>query len=338
MTEAAVKTVGFKENERNVFFHILTACNLSCAHCYINTAEHGNECVSRQTMDKWLRLFYTPDARTNLVFLGGEPTMHPDLVHGIRRARKIGYDSITVDTNGYLFHEFLDKVTPEEVVLSFSLDGPNPEVNDPIRGSGSFDTCLQNLKKAVARGFRVSVIYTVSRKNLEYLEKMVPLLSGSGVARFFIQVIGIRGKSTRDRDNLQLLPEEWLRTVPEVAGKMAESGIPTIYPKVFLEPNEGFECAGNVADNYFIFPNGRVYRCPLCEDFPFNTYMIEEGRLVKKEGITEEKLFGLTIPEGCVMNRILQEGNIVYDENKLPSYRISCCLLKQEITPPNHPE
>jgi MoaA/NifB/PqqE/SkfB family radical SAM enzyme len=35
------RTVGFQPGERNVFFHILTACNLSCRHCYINPAQHG---------------------------------------------------------------------------------------------------------------------------------------------------------------------------------------------------------------------------------------------------------------------------------------------------------
>ena len=35
------QTVGFKAGERNVFLHILTGCNLSCSHCYINSEQHG---------------------------------------------------------------------------------------------------------------------------------------------------------------------------------------------------------------------------------------------------------------------------------------------------------
>ena len=36
MSLPQARTVGFKSGERNIFFHVLTACNLSCRHCYIN--------------------------------------------------------------------------------------------------------------------------------------------------------------------------------------------------------------------------------------------------------------------------------------------------------------
>jgi len=334
MTLPSAKTVGFKSGERNVFFHILTACNLSCRHCYINPEQHGTGSVSRQTMDAWLKLFYDPDKQTNIIFLGGEPTLHPDLAHGIKLARKLGYHSITVDTNGFLHHDLLDRIEPEDAVISFSLDGPSAEINDPLRGEGVFEICTANLKQAVAKGFDVSVIYTVSRLNLGQLHKMPTLLADLGVKRFFIQVIGLRGKSAKDdQATLQLTPEEWLATVPKIAQEAAELGIHVIYPKVFLDKDEKFQCAGRVAENYFLFPNGRVYCCPLCEDFPINTFRIEDNCLIKADGLTEEKLFTLDIPEGCVMNKLLQPGNIEYDSRGNPVHRISCCLLKQEIKP-----
>ena len=332
MKTPIARTLSFKPSERNVFFHLLTGCNLACRHCYINPEQHGTGMVSRETMLAWLELFAAPEKETNLVFLGGEPTLHPDLAEGIKAAGKLGYSSVTVDTNGYLFHNLLEKISPQEAVLSFSLDGPTPEVNDPIRGSGVFAACSANLKRAVAKGFTVSVIYTVSRLNLEALKEMPALLSDWGVHRFFIQVIGIRGKPAADGGDLQLTPEEWLGVVPAVAREAARRGLHVIYPKVFLEGDEPFECAGRVAENYFIFPNGRVYCCPLCEDFPVHTYRIEDNRLVKNAGLIEEKFFTLQIPEGCVMNKLLQPGNICYDAQGQPLSRISCCLLKQEMT------
>jgi len=329
------QTVGFKPGERNVFLHILTACNLSCSHCYINKAQHGHNMLSKEQMASWIRLFSDPEKQANIIFLGGEPTMHPDLVYGIDVAKECGY-AVTVDTNGYLLHDFLERVNPDHLdFLSFSLDGPDPIVNDPIRGKGVFDVCTANLKKAVARGIKASLIYTVSNRNIDHLERMIPLVEELGVSRFFIQVIGLRGKSAGNQDDesnqLQVDPGKWLEIVPEVARKAAETGITVIYPKVFLDRNEVFQCAGKVAENFFIFPNGRVYQCPLCEDYPVHSFEIRDDRLVRLDGLTEEKFFKLDIPEGCVMNKLLQPDMIAYDDAGQPLHRVSCCLLKQRF-------
>lgn len=331
------RTVGFQPGERNVFFHILTGCNLSCRHCYINTEQHGTKTLSLETIRAWLTLFARPERQTNLILLGGEPTMHPDLAEVIRSAGEMRYN-VTVDSNGYLFHDLLDRVSPLELdYLSFSLDGPDGSVNDPIRGEGVFEVCTGNLRKAVAKGFRTSLIYTVSSLNIEHLHRMPLLLAELGVERFFIQVIGLRGKPASGEPasgtRWQVDPARWLEVVPTVAQHCAELGIHVTYPKVYLDPGEKFECAGRVTENYFIFPNGRVYRCPLCEDHPIHAMTIENDRLVKSNGLSEERFFSLDIPEGCVMNKLLQPDNISYRENGSPLHRISCCLLKQEMSP-----
>ncbi len=259
--------------------------------------------------------------------------MHPELALAIKKAKEFGY-SVTVDSNGYLFHDLLDKTSPKYLdYLSFSLDGPDAEINDSIRGEGVFDTCVSNIRKAVSFNYNVSVIYTVSSKNLHHLHRMVSLLDDLKVAKFFIQVIGLRGKSAKDGcgDASQVTRDEWLETVPSVAKLAAQKGIHVTYPKVFLQEGETFECAGTVAENFFIFPNGRVYQCPLCEDHPIHSYEIKEDTLVKITGLREDSFFNLNIAEGCVMNKLLQPDILEYDEMKRPLFQISCCLLKQEI-------
>ncbi len=327
------RTVSFSRHASNVFFHILTGCNLRCRHCYINKGQHGDAMVSPADMEAWLTLFSKRSPSAQVIFLGGEPTLHPELPFAVKTAKRLGYASVTVDTNGYLFHDFLSKVTPEDLdFLSFSLDGATRSMNDSIRGDGCYDTCLAGIRKAVERGFNTSLIYTVSHMNFHELEKMPPLLSRLGIREFFIQVIGIRGKSAETGGkNLQLTRDTWMKTVPKVAETVAASGIGVTYPKVFLDEGDVFECAGCVADNYFIFPNGRVYRCPLCEDYPIHAHEIREGCLVDAPRLNESDFFKLSIPEGCVMNKMIQPANLSYDENGNPDYRIACCLLKQRI-------
>jgi MoaA/NifB/PqqE/SkfB family radical SAM enzyme len=221
--------------------------------------------------------------------------------------------------------------------FSFSLDGATRATNDRIRGQGSYDACVAGIRQASSRGFSTSLIYTVGRFNLHELETMAPLLREWGVSRFFIQVIGLRGKSANGArrqgpyESPQVSRRQWLDTVPSVARMVADLGIPVTYPKVFLSHDEEFVCAGRVADNYFIFPNGRVYRCPLCEDFPIHSLMFVENRLVPAARLNERDFFQLNIPEGCVMNKLIQPQNLVYDRWGQPQYKIGCCLLKEEI-------
>jgi MoaA/NifB/PqqE/SkfB family radical SAM enzyme len=191
-------------------------------------------------------------------------------------------------------------------------------------------------------GFETSLIFTVSSINIHELEKMGSLLKELGIQKFFIQVIGLRGKSAKirdchaDRKQLQVSPSQWLDIVPRVARDVADLGIPAIYPRVFLDPQEPFECAGLVADNYFVFPNGRVYRCPLCEDFPVHSLEYRDNLLVRTASLNELDFFQLNIPEGCVMNKLIQPQNLSYTIDGKPEYQIACCLLKEEIGYANH--
>ena len=328
------KTVSFSKNATNVFFHILTNCNLKCRHCYINPRQHGKNTLPVSVIEKWLGAFGAQSKQANLVLLGGEPTLHPNLSDVIKLSRKMGFQSITVDTNGYLFHNILDKVSPEEVdVFSFSLDGATAETNDMIRGEGSYRKCLEGIEKAAKSGFATSMIYTVSNMNIHELEQFSQMVKNIPASQVFIQVIGLRGNADApSSEGLQVSMEIWKNIVPQVAETIARQGKKVIYPKVYLDENEVFECAGRVASNHFIFPNGRVYQCPLCEDHPLHSFRFKNDVLEKMPKINENDLFALDIPEGCVMNKLIQPDNIRYEPDGRPAYKIACCLLKEEIT------
>ncbi len=331
------RTVAFSKNSSNLFFHILTRCNLACKHCYINKKEHGDNTLDIGIIRKWLDLFSPKARQTNLIFLGGEPTLHPDLPLAAEHAKKLKFNSITIDTNGFLFNNILERITPDLVdFISFSLDGATEKTNDAIRGKGTFKQCLKGLKEACSKGFSTSMIYTVSRENIDELSMVPDLIGDLNIDRFFIQVIGIRGNSSREGTDIktsQVSREKWLAIVPGIAEKIAQHNIIVTYPKVFLDIDEKFECAALVSENYFLFPNKRVYQCPVCEDFPLHSFEINNNCLAPTRSINEKDLFNLSIPEGCVMNKLIQPGNIMYNKNNDPEYRIACCMLKQEIIP-----
>ena len=200
----------------------------------------------------------------------------------MRCARRLGFASITIDTNGYLFNDILERVSPAEVdVFSFSLDGATPATNDGLRGQGSYATCLEGIRKARAKGFHTSLIYTVSRANLHELPAMGPLLSELGVGRFFIQVLGLRGKAAWTgcapdaEEILRVSPSEWREKVPAAAEAIARRGMRVIYPKVFLHPGRKIRVRGARGRQLLRVPQRPGLPLPLCEDFPVHSLIFD---------------------------------------------------------------
>ncbi len=103
---------------------------------------------------------------------GGEPTVRPDFWALLDYAT--GHDvGVKFSTNGV-------KITPEiarklarhdYVDVQISLDGATPEVNDAVRGQGSYGVALRamrNLADAGFAGFKISVVMT--RHNVGQLD------------------------------------------------------------------------------------------------------------------------------------------------------------------------
>jgi Fe-coproporphyrin III synthase len=325
-------TVQFSRQAANVFLHVLTRCNLRCRHCYINPEQHGRTRLPIRRIERWLAVLAGRSPGANLVLLGGEPTLHPDLPRAVRSARRLGYGSVTIDTNGYLFHDILEKLTPRRWMCSASAwTGPPPR---PTTGSGAEAPSTPARRDPAGAGQGVShqPDHHREQRQCERAGRDGPAARELGVERFFIQVLGLRGKGPRP-GRIGAAAGLGVRMARAGAGGGRgdrPAGHPGDLPQGVSRPGEKFECAGLVADNYFVFPNGRVYRCPLCEDYPLHSLAFEGDRLVERPKLNEEDLFRLDIPEGCVMHSSFSPAR---GACRRACTRIACCLLKQELPP-----
>jgi 7,8-dihydro-6-hydroxymethylpterin dimethyltransferase len=93
-------------------------------------------------------------------------------------------------TNGTLFKGArLDTLTalaaegraPGRLRVQISLDGSTPEINDPIRGKGSFARIVEGIRTAVEAGLRPTVTATILRHNIDDLGGIVRLAASLGV-------------------------------------------------------------------------------------------------------------------------------------------------------------
>lgn len=121
-------------------------CTLACKHCYENSspATPGEFSIDQ------LRRFIDVSANAGIrhaFFAGGEPLLHPHVHEAVRHAVDSGMHP-NLSTNGHLLTtEKLEQLYMAGLThdLSVSIDGPTQEVNDRIRGRGSFVKTLQGM-------------------------------------------------------------------------------------------------------------------------------------------------------------------------------------------------
>lgn len=150
------------DSPRPIIAGFVTArCNLSCAHCFFYRDGNPNEAQSpRLEMDDDEMLGILAALRDRhgarvMVWLGGEPMLRRSL---IERGVEL-FDYSVIDTNGTIP---LVDLGPRASYL-LSLDGP-PDVNDAIRGEGTFARVLRTIERLPADfSSMVNIQCTVTR-------------------------------------------------------------------------------------------------------------------------------------------------------------------------------
>ncbi len=152
------------------------ACNLACAHCLSSSGRRDPgelttaECEAVIDELEAMQVFYVNIG-------GGEPTVRRDFWHLVdyATAHHVG---VKFSTNG-------SRITPavaarlaasDYVDVQISLDGATAEVNDALRGEGTYATALaamDHLASAGFEGFKLSVV--VTRENAAQLDDFLAL-------------------------------------------------------------------------------------------------------------------------------------------------------------------
>ena len=136
-----------------------TRCNLTCTHCFISCSPHNDSFGFLSLSDVERRLLESVEwGVKEFYFTGGEPFLNPDMVAILERTLEFG--PATVLTNGtVLKSEWLERLRTAEqgslysLEFRVSIDGPTPELNDPIRGLRTFERAMHGVELLVQHGF-----------------------------------------------------------------------------------------------------------------------------------------------------------------------------------------
>jgi mycofactocin biosynthetic radical S-adenosylmethionine protein MftC len=147
------------------------ACNLACVHCLSSSGRRDPrelttaECKAVIDTLQRMQVFYVNIG-------GGEPTVRPDFWELVdyATAHQVG---VKFSTNGIKLDAAAARrlAASDYIDVQISLDGATAEVNDAVRGAGSYATAtraMANLAAAGFRGFKISVV--VTRHNVSQLD------------------------------------------------------------------------------------------------------------------------------------------------------------------------
>lgn len=243
------------------------ACNLECAHCLSSSGRRDPRELStdqaKAVIDELQRMqvFY-------INIGGGEPTIRPDFWELLEYSieHNVG---VKFSTNGVRLNEeraeFLASPAMNGYVdIQISLDGATAEVNDYVRGPGSFDTAIRALENLQAAGFsdaKISVVCT--RQNIGQLDEFKAIADQYG-AMLRLTRLRPSGRGADVWDELHPLPEQqrelydWLMA----NGENVLTGDSFFHLAAFGESLPGLNLCGAGRVVCLIDPIGDVYACP----------------------------------------------------------------------------
>jgi mycofactocin radical SAM maturase len=240
------------------------ACNLACVHCLSSSGRRDpRELTTAQAeavIDELERMqvFYVNVG-------GGEPTVRPDFWHLVdyATAHHVG---VKFSTNGVrITPDVAHRLASSDYVdVQVSLDGATAEVNDAVRGAGSFDTAtraMRHLRDAGFRSFKLSVV--VTRQNVGQLDTF-KAIADEHEAQLRLTRLRPSGRGADVWDELHPLPEQqralydWL----VAHGEDVLTGDSFFHLAAYGDRLPGLNLCGAGRVVCLIDPVGDVYACP----------------------------------------------------------------------------
>jgi len=262
------------ENEFYFQWHITEKCNFRCKHCYHSDYTSTDELNLSElifiadkidsTLRKW-------NKEGTLSITGGEPFVVRDkllpLLRHISTLERVCYFDLL--TNGSLIDEAIISELKEFKKLrrvQVSLEAGNQELNDRIRGNGSFEKTLSAIRLLKENGFQVAVMMTISHMNKGEIEPLIELLKKENVDTFSAERFIPEGAGAELKDEFLAADEvkEVFQRIYSIAMKEDKIRILLYRPLFALldgnDPTVGALCSvGNNA--LTIMHDGTIYPC-----------------------------------------------------------------------------
>ncbi|MHB0999703.1 MAG: PqqD family peptide modification chaperone [Armatimonadota bacterium] len=197
----------------SVAFELTERCNLRCVHCFEGAGKSAKLEPSTDEVMSWIDKFLDiPNVMIDLT--GGEFLMRSDwrelMQHLVDRKA-----SGIILTNGTLIDNDIANDMAEfskkgNFLFQISLDGPTPEINDQIRGKGSFHEITRGIRTLINHGLseKIVISFTPNRINIKSLPSMIDLAMEFGVPKIHFSLLNKMGRASVIWDQIRPEPAD----------------------------------------------------------------------------------------------------------------------------------
>jgi pyruvate-formate lyase-activating enzyme len=183
--------------ERLDWIELVTSysCNCRCVVCPSSYLQHREQ-LDAGAMTRALTLGRSRGA-TGVWFGGGEPTLHPDLLRLVARARSMGYERIRIQTNGMrlayeAYARELVRAGANEVALA--VKGADAATHNATAAhERAFDLLVAGARNLATLGVRLEADVLITRRSLPELPCAIDRFAALGVDTFTFWVVSLHG-------------------------------------------------------------------------------------------------------------------------------------------------
>jgi radical SAM protein with 4Fe4S-binding SPASM domain len=170
-------------------FNLTHACNNRCRWCYASPLGFKKENMITADVQDYLRLSKSLGIK-DVGFLGGEPTMHPDLFGMIRSASNLGL-RVYLYTNGRKMSDpdYVKKLKDSGVyIVQIGIQGADPEKHDRItRVKGSYAETLAGIKNCKKAGIKSRMLTVLCYKDFDVYKGIIDKFAGMNIHLVFFR-------------------------------------------------------------------------------------------------------------------------------------------------------
>lgn len=262
----------------SLHLEITNRCNLKCVHCYVAAGKvkpdeltYGEICA---VVDDFKNMFKN-DVLGPVAITGGEARLRPDCLDIIAYCRQQGFKTVLFSDAVGLKRDFVEELARLGAWIQVSLDGPDAQSNDPIRGKGTFDAITRGIDLLLSNGFgpRMTLFVTLTRRSIDRASELVQYADDRGIRFINFSQLNDQGRAKGQWAEMSPTAEQWVRFGAETADRPTKhvyvkgnlfGGLDRsagLFPKMrcSIPSSPRIDCTGNVYPcQLFVEPEHRL--------------------------------------------------------------------------------